>query len=40
MISGLGDGMSVVAISWLALQLAPATHHGTWVAVACSSAGS
>ena len=36
-ISGLGDGMSVVAIAWLALQLAPASHHGTWVAVAVAA---
>jgi predicted MFS family arabinose efflux permease len=33
-ISALGDGMSVVAISWLALQLAPEGEGGMWVAVA------
>jgi DHA3 family macrolide efflux protein-like MFS transporter len=33
-VSALGDGMSVVAISWLALQLAPAGEGGTWVAIA------
>jgi predicted MFS family arabinose efflux permease len=33
-ISAIGDGMSTVAVSWLALQLAPAGQRGTWVAVA------
>jgi len=33
-VSALGDGMSVVAIGWLALQLAPAGEGGTWVAIA------
>jgi predicted MFS family arabinose efflux permease len=36
-ISGLGDGMSIVAVSWLALRLAPAANHGTWVAVAVAA---
>jgi MFS transporter, DHA3 family, macrolide efflux protein len=36
-ISALGDGMSLVAVSWLALQLAPAAHRGTWVAVALAA---
>ena len=36
-ISALGDGMSLVAISWLALQLAPAAQRGTWVAVAIAA---
>jgi DHA3 family macrolide efflux protein-like MFS transporter len=33
-VSALGDGMSVVAVSWLALQLAPTGQGGAWVAVA------
>ncbi|MEV0563295.1 MFS transporter [Dactylosporangium sp. NPDC050588] len=33
-VSALGDGMSLVAVTWLALQLAPQEHRGTWVAVA------
>jgi predicted MFS family arabinose efflux permease len=37
MISAVGDGMSLVAISWLALQLAPDAQRGTWVAVAVAA---
>jgi DHA3 family macrolide efflux protein-like MFS transporter len=36
-VSALGDGMSLVAISWLALELAPATQRGTWVAIAVAA---
>jgi MFS transporter, DHA3 family, macrolide efflux protein len=36
-VSALGDGMSLVAVTWLALQLAPATHRGTWVALAVAA---
>ena len=36
-ISALGDGMSLVAVTWLALQLAPDAHRGTWVAVAVAA---
>ena len=36
-ISAVGDGMSVVAISWLALQLAPGQQRGTWVALAIAA---
>ncbi|MEV4516898.1 MFS transporter [Dactylosporangium sp. NPDC049525] len=36
-VSALGDGMSLVAVTWLALQLAPDTHRGTWVAVAVAA---
>jgi DHA3 family macrolide efflux protein-like MFS transporter len=36
-VSALGDGMSLVAVSWLALQLAPAGQRGTWVAVAVAA---
>jgi DHA3 family macrolide efflux protein-like MFS transporter len=32
-VSAVGDGMSVVAISWLALQLAPDGRRATWLAV-------
>jgi predicted MFS family arabinose efflux permease len=37
-ISAIGDGMSLVAISWLALQLAPDAQRGTWVAIAVAAA--
>ncbi|MFI8811898.1 MFS transporter [Streptomyces sp. NPDC055082] len=33
-VSFLGDGMSAVAVSWLALQLAPQQGYGLWVALA------
>ena len=33
-VSALGDGMAIVAVSWLALQLAPPGERGAWVAVA------
>jgi predicted MFS family arabinose efflux permease len=36
-ISAIGDGMSTVAIGWLALQLAPRGQGGTWVAVAVTA---
>lgn len=36
-VSALGDGMSLVAVTWLALQLAPEAHRGTWVAVAVAA---
>ncbi|GAA1533836.1 MFS transporter [Dactylosporangium maewongense] len=36
-VSALGDGMSLVAVTWLALQLAPQEHRGTWVAVAVAA---
>jgi DHA3 family macrolide efflux protein-like MFS transporter len=36
-VSALGDGMALVAVSWLALQLAPAAQRGTWVAVAVAA---
>ena len=36
-ISAVGDGMSVVAISWLALQLAPGQQRGIWVAIAVAA---
>jgi len=36
-VSALGDGMSVVAVGWLALQLAPHGQRGTWVAIAVAA---
>ncbi|MFI6654740.1 MFS transporter [Streptomyces sp. NPDC050523] len=30
-VSGLGDGMSFVAVAWLAIELAPQTTQGLWV---------
>jgi predicted MFS family arabinose efflux permease len=36
-VSALGDGMAIVAISWLALQLAPPGGRGTWVALAVAA---
>lgn len=36
-VSDLGDGMSMVAISWLALQLAPPTQQALWVSVALAA---
>jgi hypothetical protein len=37
MLSALGDGMSVVAISWLALSLASAGTRGLWVGAAVAA---
>src|ERR1700754_920977 len=37
--SALGDGMSSVAISWLAIELAPPGQRGLWVAVALAAYG-
>ncbi|WP_433617400.1 MFS transporter [Dactylosporangium sp. CA-139114] len=36
-VSALGDGMSLVAVSWLALQLAPEPARGAWVAAAVAA---
>ena len=35
--SALGDGMSAVAIAWLALRLAPADSRGLWVGAAVAA---
>ena len=35
--SALGDGMSAVAIAWLAVRLAPAGSRGVWVAAAVAA---
>ncbi|GAA4576317.1 MFS transporter [Micromonospora coerulea] len=36
-VSALGDGMALVAVTWLALQLAPQTQRGTWIAIAVAA---
>jgi MFS transporter, DHA3 family, macrolide efflux protein len=36
-LSALGDGMSVVAIAWLALRLAPPQRQGLWVGAAVAA---
>ncbi|MFB9234752.1 MFS transporter [Plantactinospora siamensis] len=36
-VSALGDGMGLLAVSWLAMQLAPAAHRGTWIGVAVAA---
>jgi len=36
-VSALGDGMAVVAVSWLALQLASPGQRGLWVAIAVAA---
>ncbi|WP_083673227.1 MFS transporter [Micromonospora sp. CB01531] len=36
-VSALGDGMSLIAVTWLAIQLAPHGQRGTWVAVAVAA---
>ncbi|GAB3953886.1 MFS transporter [Micromonospora vulcania] len=36
-VSALGDGMAVVAVTWLAIQLAPHSQRGTWIAVAVAA---
>ncbi|GAA4217775.1 hypothetical protein GCM10022220_51300 [Actinocatenispora rupis] len=36
-VSALGDGMSMVGVSWLALRLAPVGQRGLWVALAVAA---
>jgi len=36
-LSALGDGMSAVAVAWLALQLAPAASRGAWTGAALAA---
>ncbi|MHC3393202.1 MFS transporter [Streptomyces lavendulocolor] len=36
-VSSVGDGMAVVAVSWLAIELAPAADRGIWVALAAAA---
>jgi MFS family permease len=37
LLSAIGDGMSVVAVAWLALRIAPAGEAGVWTALAVAS---
>ncbi|MGC4880686.1 MFS transporter [Micromonospora sp. DT43] len=36
-VSALGDGMAVVAVTWLAIQLAPQDQRGLWIALAVAA---
>jgi hypothetical protein len=36
-VSALGDGMSALAVTWLALEIAPASQHALWLALAVSA---
>ncbi|WP_433264151.1 MFS transporter [Micromonospora vinacea] len=36
-VSALGDGLAVVAVTWLAIQLAPHDQWGTWIALAMAA---
>jgi hypothetical protein len=36
-VSSIGDGMAVVAVGWLAVELAPADGRGVWVALAAAA---
>jgi predicted MFS family arabinose efflux permease len=36
-VSSLGDGMAVVAVGWLAIELSPVADRGTWVALATAA---
>ncbi|MCI4062813.1 MFS transporter [Micromonospora sp. R77] len=36
-VSALGDGLALVAVTWLALQLAPPGQRGTWTALAVAA---
>jgi MFS family permease len=37
LLSAIGDGMSVVAVAWLALQIAPPDESGVWTALAVAA---
>jgi MFS family permease len=37
LLSAIGDGMSVVAVAWLALRIAPADQAGVWTALAVAA---
>jgi MFS transporter len=37
LVSAVGDGMSAVAVAWLAVQLAPAGQRGTWTGAAVAA---
>ncbi|MET7671215.1 MFS transporter [Micromonospora luteifusca] len=36
-VSALGDGLAVVAVTWLTIQLAPHDQRGTWIALAMAA---
>ncbi|MFF5053868.1 hypothetical protein ACFY1S_11875 [Micromonospora sp. NPDC000663] len=36
-VSALGDGMAVVAVIWLAVELAPSGQRETWIALAVAA---
>jgi MFS family permease len=36
-VSSLGDGMSIVAVTWLAMELVPSAERGAWVAIAVAA---
>ncbi|MGW5668920.1 MFS transporter [Micromonospora sp. NPDC003776] len=36
-VSALGDGMALIAVTWLAMQLAPPGQRGTWTALAVAA---
>ncbi|GAA5187697.1 MFS transporter [Rugosimonospora acidiphila] len=37
LVSALGDGMSLVAVAWLAVRIAPADHRGVWTGLAVAA---
>lgn len=37
LVSALGDGMSMVAVAWLAVQIAPPGHEGVWTGLAVAA---
>lgn len=37
LVSGLGDGMAVVAVAWLAIQIAPVSQRGLWTGAAVAA---
>jgi hypothetical protein len=39
LVSALGDGMSMVAVAWLAVQIAPPDQAGVWTGLAVAAAG-
>jgi hypothetical protein len=36
-VSAIGDGMSLVAVAWLAMQIAPPGQSGVWTALAVAA---
>jgi hypothetical protein len=37
LVSALGDGMSMVAVAWLAVQIAPPDQAGVWTGLAVAA---